>query len=180
MFFFQAGTVSGSKSSAAGKTYEAMADLAGRRYEADRLAKGIVNYPEIMVTRFPNARIIGKGASDRSFTVQPLGGQAVHFDVKGVDGIHSIKYPFRDNKDGWSKRAQYLWMLDMAEFTPMVFYLVFWHRIDEWRVHFVSDLLAHPDNSGIQFVRAEALLVNNDKGYPDWLPCILSAALLLK
>lgn len=164
---------------AIGKTYEALFDLSTDGYYKRGLLLPVVNYPKIQITRFPNARVIGKAASDRSLTLK--GGVVCHLDVKSWANKDTHSYAFiSDNeathKDRQRRKAQYNWMLEARRFTPLVFYAACWRwsDVEEWRFHNVSTVTVN--EHGLVFNREAGLYIPSPNSIPDWLPVIMHHA----
>lgn len=161
------------KSQAVGKSYEAQVDLSLARYQALGLADSQVNYPEITITRFPAARIIGKAGADRTVTLAGQGGRTCHLEIKTWLAKEKHTYSFTGSASNQRRRAQYRRLLRAVKFGAIACYLVCWryNGREEWRLYPVEWLVA--GLTGLEFVRTEGIYISDDAGYPDWLAGLL-------
>lgn len=161
------------KSQAVGKSYEAQVDLSLARYQAQGLADSQINYPEIVVTRFPNARIVGKAGSDRTATLAGQGGRTCHLEIKTWQAKDKHTYSFTGSASNQRRRAQYRRLLRAVKFGAIACYLVCWryNGSEEWRLYPVEMLVG--DQAGLEFIRTEGIYISDDAGYPDWLVGLL-------
>lgn len=159
--------IMGRKSQSVGKTYEKIVDLGLRQYQRDGRADYQINYPEIAVTRFPNCRIIGKAGADRTVTLS--NGQTCHIEIKTWNHKDRYTYRFTGSASELRRGKQYKRLLRSLRFGALAFYLVCWRwdGLDEWRLHPVANLEAA--ETGLIFVKNTGWLVDDSKGWPDWL-----------
>lgn len=151
-----------------GKQYEAYVDVASAQYKLDGCAWPQTNYPAIIVGKFPNARVIGKAAPDRTYTLAP-DGRACHLEIKTWKAKDTHKLSFEFSESNRRRRWQYEWLIEAHRFGALCFYLVCWRwdDIGKWRLYPVERIELFSD--GLQFRRQGGLLVPSDKGWPDWL-----------
>lgn len=164
------------KSQQVGKQYEKYVDIAGVQYKLDGRAFPQVNYPEIIITKFPQATIVGPAAADRTYTLTP-DGRACHLEIKTWKAKDNYKYSFEYSENNRRRRRQYEWLIEAHRFGALCYYLVcwrwlcwHWQDMEEWRLYPVEmiDLLS----DGLQFQRHAGLFVPSDEGWPDWLSVI--------
>lgn len=163
----------GRKSNSTGKTYEALVDMSLRRYRLEGQADYQVNYPETQIMKWPAARVIGKAHADRTVTLAgPFGGRTCHLEIKSWEAKDKNTYRFVGGKSERRRQRQYETILRSAQFGALAYYLVCWRYggNEEWRLHPVQWL--NRVETGLLFIRADGIPVDDSPGWPDWLKAI--------
>lgn len=157
----------GRESQAYGAVAEELVDISLRRYHADGLVAWAPTYPEVRFVSKGQARATGEALPDRCVAIRSLGGRLLWLEIKTwqAKNRHTLR----------QRLHQLAQMRDFAQFGgAMGAYLVAW-RWDgtiDWRLYPALSLAAQ--NGAVVFCREDGLPVDDENGFPDWLPAVMT------